>query len=113
MYTSLPLILILTGCQSEADALRAFCNFPEQCPECLEMTPAERQAALKQYIDESVRNRAARALITSVEQAADATSIGAISRRARELGLASCPMMDPIEHPLSEPIQLPGSTDAP
>ena len=114
MLLPLPLLLLLlSGCQSEAAAMQAFCSFPEHCPECAAASPAERQAALEAYIEDAVRNRAARALIAAVHSAEAGTSSETSSRRAREPGLSSCPMTDAIAVQLPQPIQLPRSQSSP
>lgn len=109
-----PLMALLwSGCQSEAAALEAFCALPERCSACATASPAEKQAALEAYINKEVRNRAARALIDSVRRPDAGMSSDAVSRRARALGLSSCPMSDPVESTLPAPLQLPEAPSSP
>lgn len=101
--------LLLMGCQSEADALAAYCAVHERCTACVEGSAVERQQALEEFLTQNVRNRSARELILSSQADPSRRGGEAISQRVRELGIASCPALETIEVQLSEPITLPNT----
>lgn len=89
----LPLVL-LTACQSRADALRVVCNAPNDCVECRNADPSRRATLLAAYIDDHVSNGDVQELFAALAGADPGMRRTLIGNAAAEEGITECPILD-------------------
>ena len=85
---------LLVGCQSRAEGLRALCDAPRDCPECMSAPPELQAVLLSTYIDDHLSNGEVRDLFQPLPQVDPAQRVVLVRDAAAAEGITECPLLD-------------------